>query len=191
MNFIHRLDLKQAEIGQDEIARFLLRHWRENGGTKTVDVAKASPHYVLFSGTLVGDMAPSILMTGRSSLTTKVLKLQEMHLENVDDLIGSDYRRFVASSYKDTTQNQQPVLDLISADIVVGAETERIVYERLLLPYKTRTGIPHIICYSAMLEHHAKHQGPNRKAEISGSPQAISLSVPRSRPDMSSTLYRA
>lgn len=186
MNFIHRLNLNDAEIGQDDIAKFLLAHWRDNKGLKTAEIAKASPFYVLMSGTCIGDLAPSILMTGRRSVTANVLRIEDGSHEKVDDIIGPDYRRFAALSYKEASINREPVLDLVSAEIMTIEGSERVVYERLILPYMTGAGVPHLICYSSLLERHATRSVQGQTIEKNDSRQAINLLVRRSRPEASS-----
>lgn len=184
MNFIHRLGLKQAELGQDEITRFLLRHHRENCGIETLELATAAPYYVLFSGVCIGDLAPTILMTGRLSLTAQVLRLDPNRHEKVDDIIGTDYRKFAAESYKECAETQAPILDLVSAEIWTGQATERVVYERIILPYRRK--VPHLLTYSSLLERRVVRSEQDRASETSDYPQAISLSMKNSPPAASS-----
>lgn len=166
MNYIIRQNLSSAMLSHNDIGRFLLDHWRTHGGTKTTELAKVSPHYTLMSGVSIGDLAPSVLMAGEHSLTAQVLQLGSAQRINIDEAIGNAYRKFVASSYKETSECNTPISDIVSTLISTINGLEKIVYDRLLLPYRTKTGIPHIICYSFILERTLVHSKPDQRDEI-------------------------
>ncbi|WP_321504097.1 hypothetical protein [Breoghania sp.] len=177
-NFIHDIGIEAVESGfADDLAEYLLSLWKRDKGIEGEGLIKAAPHLVWMAGIRNPDLAPPILMAGPKSLTAQVLGADSAATPaDLEDMVGTDYRQFAASAYSMAMENRAPQFDLVSSEFTARAEalSFRLVYERLILPYQTEAGIPHLILYSRPIEFRMQgraldHQGQTSDFQLATS----------------------
>lgn len=138
----------------DALAERLLAQWQrdrgiiERGGILT----QASPHLVLLEADAPADDSPPILFIGGQSLTHRLLPhLSSSDIEEPRTQIDARFRRLVSAGYRAAIAGE-PYFDLVAATYNLRTGPTRIVYDRLILPWRTQSGRMDLMCYSICRE---------------------------------------
>ena len=176
-NFVERFRWQDIERSAgDDVASYMLRTWLENNGIITEDLLPITTKLIILGQPRVADQPPDILLCGNDALATKFFGANwsdcpELALE----IMGDEYKKLVASAYHDAEQSCEPVFDLVSTEY----DQFSLKYQRLILPFVTRSGLKFQYVYSMPLGNlPVTLRIPSGKLPLSGMTQSTSLYSP-------------
>jgi len=151
-DFVAPLGIHLVEKGfADDFATSFYRLWRESSarlGGEDTPIVKMMPHLVMLDTVKDRNDSPDIKFVGQSSFCARVIPdtIGE-DCPNPKEMIDPEFRFLVKDSY-DAASVGEPCYDVIRSKYLLPEGPRRITYERLLLPFVTRTGKRWIFCYS-------------------------------------------
>lgn len=150
-NFTQRMDLVDIDKGAgDSFAQHILSVWRQTEGNLVDDYIPAFPKLVMFDGNPVVDNTPDLLECGHEALPLKILGNTWAENANAANaFLPKQYRAMVGRSYFEAITQNQPVADIIRADMQneFGHDIS-VIYQRLVLPVRTGGGSSFLLSYS-------------------------------------------
>ncbi|GGE80480.1 hypothetical protein GCM10007285_05250 [Stappia taiwanensis] len=160
--FVQPYSLAQLERGHsDDVTVSLYRMWLNNKGKFNRGLLGLSSHLLLLSSrAAVGD-SPQILFSGSHTLATNVYGSDwATGEEDMRGSINAEFRALVSDGYHAVIQDREPQYELISGDLPLPqGQTILVRYERLLLPWRTSTGVRQLVCRTSPIEILLKEDG--------------------------------
>lgn len=160
ITFVDRLPLSVVETGAaGEDAQFLLSIWRRNEGLVQPDrgMVHLSRKLMLFKPDYIPDDVPPATLIGADSTFRR-------YLPPVDRpaALPEAYRRQVAPGYHAAIHGE-PWFDVQRTGTMMGAGTPDLTLERLLLPFRTATGLVRLFVLLRLVEEHARSGRSDRE----------------------------
>lgn len=120
-----------------------------------------APHLILMDARAEPGDSPQILYSGDKTLATTVFGADWATADSdMRGSINSGFRRVVSAGYHAAIENRAPQYELISAELPLSSERVlEVRYERLLLPWHTRSGTQQLSCYANPIEILLKSDG--------------------------------
>jgi hypothetical protein len=151
-DFVAQLDIDDVGRGHaDDLATLFYKLWRETDakiGGEDTPLVKLMPHLVMLDVCHDHNDSPDILFVGNQSFLAKLIPTAtETSDDNPKKAIDPEFRLLVRNSYEAASAGE-PCYDVIRSNYELPEGTTRLTYERLLLPFVTRTGKRWIFCYS-------------------------------------------
>lgn len=177
-NFIHDLGHAQVLRGMgDHLAQNLLTHWLRERSTQTMELAKAGSNTVWFSTRTSLASAPRILLLGQESLAARVIgATPSLDVDTVNGSISDDYKKFAGLAYHDAVENWTPKFDLVSSQYETAEGQVRLVYQRLILPYRTPAHRgSHLLLYSRLLDWKRLGHSKDPRDQLDDSPPTTAM----------------
>ncbi|WP_417670730.1 hypothetical protein [Roseibium sp.] len=145
--FVEPLSLSDIEAGTagDE-AQFLLRFWHRNEGFMTRDSSMSylSRKLIMTRPTASETDVPEITFLGKDSTFRRFVP-ESMRSQNPTRLLPADYRATVAQGYQEALAGA-PWYDVQRTGSLLGDGRPDLTLERLILPFKTGTGLKRLFC---------------------------------------------
>lgn len=164
MNYVESLPISNVERGfADDRACDMLRNWilsrSELDGPQSL--TSHSDHLLLFSGEIPDEDSPEILFVGRKTLLGKLLPETVSSEHNLAKaLIDRGFRENVRDGYEEAISGE-PVYQVISTSSGLPNGIQSLTYERILLPWKIRTGLTQLTAYVILRETSPRMNRPN------------------------------
>ncbi|MEO9670093.1 MAG: hypothetical protein ABJF80_04585 [Marinomonas sp.] len=149
-HFVEELNLAQVERGgADAASQFLLQEFRRNQGylLNSRELNVLSPNFIAFQDFGTADDSPEILFWGNQTLFARYFASSQQDHQNAKYALAREYRQAVIKGYRAASEGS-PYFDIIGTGTLLGKGHPELIYERLLIPFKNRMGIPYLICYT-------------------------------------------
>lgn len=145
-NYAEQQPLGMIERGlANDTAQFIMRIWKEHQSSLSIpdELTRVSPDLLLMAGECAPENSPEILFVGKRTLLGKLLPSHRSTRPR--SLIDHSFRRLVHRGYTASIEGE-PYFDTIGTDCVAEGHPFHIVYDRLLLPWRLRSGLLHLTC---------------------------------------------
>lgn len=155
--FVERLDLATLEAGgANSLAVWMYRMWRENEGQleQGPTLTKASQYLTVLNADAAEDSIPNVSFFGQQTLLSKYVP--EAAPDHPSSYLGSDYLKLIHRGYHAAIDGQ-PWYDLVGTGHLLGPNRPELVYERFILPFRTRVGARSLFLLT--IERHAHWPG--------------------------------
>ncbi|UES51602.1 hypothetical protein [Roseibium aggregatum] len=146
--YVQLLKLQDLETGNaDDLAKFLFNVWKKQRGEPGIpaELGKVAQNLLLMAGEAAEGDSPDLLFVGDKTMLARVLP-QTTEADAPKDMMPTDFRSFVHEGFHRAISGE-PNYDLVSTIAYPDGNPVRLVYERLILPFRLKTGLVHLVNY--------------------------------------------
>ena len=146
--YVQLLKLHDLEAGgADDLAKYLFDVWKNQRGEPGIpkELGKVAPNLLLMAGEAKPGDSPDLLFVGDKTMLARILP-QTTAADTPKDMMPTDFRSFVHEGFHRAISGE-PNYDLVSTIAYPDGQPVRLVYERLILPFRLKTGMTHLVNY--------------------------------------------
>lgn len=163
--FVKSFPLEHIKNGySDRLSTELYGLWRSTDGDVCEQLLQFGPHLILMESHAQPLDSPQILYCGEKTLATTVFGADwATPKTDMRGSIDKAFREFVSEGYHAAIKSRAPQYELISVELQLdSAHVLDVRYERLLLPWRTRSGVRYLSSYTRPIEVLPKSDGPSK-----------------------------
>ncbi|MEJ8474759.1 hypothetical protein V6575_11745 [Roseibium sp. H3510] len=176
--FVERLDASMIEMGAaDEASRTLFTMWRRNEGLleQGTTLNAISPRLILLPPTALENDVPNIGFMGKETLFAKYYpETTTQPTAYPTSLLAQDYKKLISVGYHAAISGE-PWYDIIGTGALLGFGRPELIYERIILPFRTKSGYRRLFCLTIERDVAQQRALPDRKHHVLNFPQKLDL----------------